>query len=194
MRRTFSLHAGRVGIERGRRLAGPLHEQRDRAVVGVVRPAHAGLGRVSPVARPGTRHTCSPGTPRGWRLVAITRSDGERPSSATISSAHPPTTCSQLSSASSIDSGSWRASVAGVGSPLTSPSSTLAATTWATSSDSSVVDRSTHQAPPMKSGRIASASAMPKPRLAGATWAGQGQHARTPHEGAELSQGRIPAH
>ena len=40
----------------------------------------------SGTSSPPTRHTCSPGTPSGWRLVAITRIDGERSSSATTSS------------------------------------------------------------------------------------------------------------
>ena len=136
-----------------------LDEQRDRAVVR--RPASCGR-RLAPVARPRppTRHTCSPGTPSGWRLVAITRSDGERSSRLTTRSAHPSTTCSQLSSTSSVDSGKPRASAAGAGSCVRSRSRMVAATAWGTSRARACVDRSTHQAPPTKSGRIASASAI----------------------------------
>ncbi len=111
-------------------------------------------------ARPPTRHTCSPGTPSGWRLVAITRSDGDRSSSVTTRSAHASTTCSQLSSTRRIDSGTPRASATGAASVLRSRSRMVAATAWGTSRASKVLDRSTHQAPPTKSGRIASASAM----------------------------------
>ena len=113
----------------------------------------------SATASPGTRQTCSPGTPSGWRLVAITRSDLERSSSATTNSAQPSTTCSQLSRTSRVDSGSLRASAAGTGSPLTSRLRIVAATTWVTRPASNVVDRSIHHAPPTKSARIASASA-----------------------------------
>jgi hypothetical protein len=124
------------------------------------RPASWSARSPSVTARPPTRHTCSPGTPSGWRLVAITRSDWERSSSATIRSAHPSTTCSQLSSTSRVASGNRWASAAGAGSLVSSLCNTVDATTCATRWGSNVDDRSTHQAPPTKSGRIASATAI----------------------------------
>jgi len=111
-------------------------------------------------ASPPTRHTCSPGTPSGWRLVAITRSEGDRSSSPTTRSAQPSTTCSQLSRTRRVDSGSRPASAAGTGSLVMLRWKIVAATAWGTRPGSIVVDRSTHQAPPMKSGWIVSARAI----------------------------------
>ena len=155
-------HPRRDRVEPCRASIGPLGEQRDGARVGVL-----GAGRapwaphaVAP-ARPPTRHTCSPGTPSGWRLVAITRSDGERVEEVDDGrAAHASTTCSQLSSTRSVDSGTPRGRARRRDVGARSRGEDRRGDAWATQAASSVVlDRSTHQAPPTKSGRIVSASA-----------------------------------
>ncbi len=93
----------------------------------------------------GIRQTTSPGTPSGCRLVATTRTPRQERRSSSARRAHPPTRCSQLSSAISTDRSPRRCPRVTGGSaagPMTTPSAIAA--TSAIRAGSSTAARSTH--------------------------------------------------
>jgi hypothetical protein len=153
-----------VGIERARRLSGAIEEQLDRVAAGrPVRPVRTagsvGVGVGSPFCgQPQDAEDLLAGDPERLPARRHDPERRERDSSSTTNRAHPSTTCSQLSRTRSDVSVNRRA-IAAAGSLEGSAGSTIDAATCATRSASNVLDRSTHQAPPTKSGRTASASA-----------------------------------
>ena len=107
----------------------------------------------------GTRHTVSPRTRSGSRLVAITRSDGQLASSCCTSSAHPCTTCSQVSrTISSCRARRASARVAIRGRSCSSRIPNVAATRRGMRSASAVSASSTSQVPSGNSGTRSQAS------------------------------------
>jgi hypothetical protein len=102
----------------------------------------------SSTASGGTRHTVSPGTPKGSRLVVSTATSGQDRSSSATTSAAPSRTCSQLSRQSSARRS--RSSVATERAAPTRGSTgtpSVAATSSATSSGPVTASSSTHQTP-----------------------------------------------
>ena len=157
-------------------------------------PAPADASRNAVVILPPTRHTCSPGAPSGWRLVAITRIDGERSSSATTRSAQPSITCSQLSRTSSVDSGNERASAAGAGSLVSSRRNTVAATTCGTRSR---LERRGQVDPPGAADEVWAHRFRErdgKPRLSGPTRSTQGQQTGAPDQRPQFAQCGLSPH
>ena len=186
-------NTGSVGIERGRRLAGPLHEQRHGAVVRVVGPTCAWLGGVA-----GREPGHAPDLlARDAQRLAAGRDHSQR--RGPLEQRHDQLGTSLDDLLAVVEREQHRLGKLASECRRSRVAAHLAIqhTRRDDLGHELGLERRREIDPPGPADEVGPHRVSQRhcqPRLAGATGAAQGQHAGAPHEGAELGQGGIPAH